>query len=160
MKTMVLITFISAMFFTACEKTENFELPEVNNLTAADNPVAGTWREIEPEGLGQFEGSTFTALDLREDYTFILSFKKWSDMLRVGDSCIGTQDYFAKGVYSLSDDSIIFEGCYSDSGHTACQATCDGQISFTDSYRYTFHNDSLVLNPDAHPQERRVLARR
>lgn len=154
MKTSFLLLVASIFIFTACEKTENFELP------ADNNPVDGVWMEVEPEGLMQFEGTTITSLDLHEDFTFTLTFKEWSDMLRVNDPCRGIQDYYAKGKYSVTNNVIEFAGCFTDENHTACRAKCDGQTSFANAYEYVFHGDSLILDPEAHPIKRHVLVRR
>ena len=157
MKTIMTLLVLSVAIFTACEKTENFQLSE---LPEAPNPVEGNWREVEPEGLWQFEGTTFTELDLNDDYSFTLSYKKWSDILRAGDPCLGIQDFFVKGTYTLSAKTIQLDGCFTDEGLVNCVAKCDGQTSFLETYQYVFDNDSLILNPDAHPIERHVLVKR
>jgi hypothetical protein len=134
---------------SACDKTENFELPEPS--------VFGDWMEVEPEGLGQFEGSTYLSLLLKEDNTFQLYYKAWSDILRVDDPCLGVQDYYVKGTFSVDPDFIYFEGCFSDESFVNCMARCDGNTTFRETYQYIFSSDSLILNPKSHPIERRVL---
>ena len=149
MKTLILLT-LTVLSIAACTETENLVLPS----------IARTWQEIEPEDIYQLEGSTFTQLQLNDDNTFAVTDYNWTDALRMDDPCRGIDHYYAFGTYSFTADSLFLDGCYSDNNFTTCVAKCNGEISFKESYQYVLTGRSLVLNPDAHPMERRILEER
>ena len=154
MKTYILSSLASVLLFCACEKTENFELPETKDA------IAGKWTEVEPEGLSQFEGSTYFLLDLKEDSTFQLHYKYWTDILRVDDPCRGIQNYYVKGKYSVNSKQLYLEGCFSNAEFSACVAKCDGTEEFRESHDYIYTDQELILDPDEYPMVRRVLSTR
>jgi hypothetical protein len=145
------ILYCIACFFLyySCEKIESLELPAPS--------IVGTWEEQEPDGITQFEGSTWESLKLNADNTFQITSNSWTDMMIVGDPCNGVDDYFIKGTYTTTPDSIFFQGCYSDSAFSSCDGKCDGQIDFMEGYRYVLMQGNLVINPEKDELIRRVL---
>lgn len=137
------------LIYYSCEKIENLALPGPTMI--------GTWEEEEPGGIHQFEGSTWTSLTLNEDSTFQVTYTKWTDMLNIGDPCNSISEYYAKGAYSLTGDSIYFQGCSSDAVFSSCEAKCNGEINFNETYRYSLMQDNLVFNPEKDEIIRRVM---
>lgn len=137
MKTISILSIASFFFLSSCEQEKVVPAPSIFR----------TWEEIETEGIRQFEGSTFTSLTLNEDYTFQLAYHTWSDVRIPGDPCHNISDYFAKGNFTVSKDSIFFDGCASDPSYRDCIVRCDGESLFKESYMYKLNMDSLCLNP-------------
>lgn len=145
------ILYCIACFFLyySCEKIENLALPGPTMI--------GTWEETEPDGISQFEGSTWTSLKLNDDLTFQIIHTAWTDMRVIGDPCNSVTDYYAKGTYSTTGDSISFHGCWSDSVHSSCVGRCDGELNFNETYKYSLFQDNLVLDPEGNEMTRRVM---
>ncbi len=152
MKNNFLVSLGCLLLLCACEKTENFALPA--------STIFGGYTEIEPEGLGQFEGSTYTFLSLLSDSTYHLSLVEWTDIRVYGDPCNNITNFYSKGRYSVSRDYISFSGCYTDPLFTSCLARCDGALDFRVVSRFEMTPDELILNPDEDPLIRRVLVSR
>ena len=137
MKTISILSIACIFFLCSCEQEKVIPAPSLFRI----------WEEVEPDGIRQFEGSTFTSLSLKEDYTFELTYHTWSDVRIPNDPCHNETVFFSKGNFTVSKDSIFFNGCVSDPSFKECIVRCDGQTEFKESYMYKLNKDSLCLNP-------------
>ncbi len=150
METRIIICMLSIVLLAACGKEEPLSLP--------GQRISGNWTEVEPQGIAQFEGSTYTALLLNEDNTYRLSYRFWTDIMDPSDPCQGgLQDYYAKGSYTITDDSIFFDGCYTAATFEECIGKCGGDSKFLERYAYELTPDSLILNPRENVIVRRAM---
>ena len=150
METRIIFCVVSLFLLASCEKTETLSLP--------NREIVGHWTEVEPQGIAQFEGSTYTSLLLNDDQTFRLSYRFWTDIMNPSDPCLGgVHDFHAKGEYSIEGDSIFFDGCHTDAGFGDCIGICDGDSKYVKRYAYELSPDSLVLDPRANVITRRAM---
>ena len=137
MKTISILTIASVLFLYSCEQEKVVPSPSLFK----------NWEEVEPSGIRQMEGSTFTSLVLNEDYTYELTYYTWSDVRIPNDPCHNETVFFSKGNFSVSKDSIYLNGCPSDPSFKECIVRCDGQMEFSESHKYRLTRDTLYLNP-------------
>lgn len=146
---MIMLCAACLILLSACHENEIVSLPSAQ--------IFRNWSEVEPPETIQLEGSTFTALNLEENLTYQMSYKSWSDVLYHGDPCNNIPNYYTKGSFTITADSIFFNGCCSDSIHATCLMRCDGVIDYVDGCEYKLTPDSLILNPRRDAFTRRVL---
>lgn len=150
METRIIFCVVSLFLLASCEKTETFSLPS--------RQIFGNWTEVEPQGISQFEGSTYTSLLLSDDQTYRLSYRFWTDIMIPMDPCpAGVNDFYSKGTYSMTEDSIFFDGCFTESTFGNCVGKCDGESKYANRYAYELTPDSLVLNPAENVITRRAM---
>jgi hypothetical protein len=152
MKTYILSIIIATAILSSCDQTENLAL-------LPDDTLVGTWQEIEPRDIAQFEGSTYAMMDLRADKTFLLTYRFWTDIADMNDPCVMSDEFHAKGTYTANNGVLQLTGCYSDAAHRDCVTICDGSRDFSGSYPYEMKQDTLVLDPHAVIIDRRMMVK-
>ena len=150
METRIIFCLVSILILASCEKEQQLSLP--------GQRIYGNWTEVEPQGISQFEGSTYTSLLLNDDQTYRLSYRYWTDIMEPMDPCPGgMQEFYSKGTYSMTNDSIFFDGCYTEATFGNCGVKCDGESKYAERYAYELTPDSLVLSPAENVVTRRAM---
>ena len=130
---------ILSVFFS-CKTDDAFFPPTLINK----------WREIEPN-IGQYAGSNYELLDIRDDHTFQLKYVTWSDVIDSGDPCGFNSAFFVKGDWSINGSELQLMGCFTDSTYVSCTGSCDGKTIFLEGYQYSVTPEVLILKVDQEP---------
>lgn len=133
------IFIITTSFLVQCSNNED--------LIMTKDFLQGTWVEIEPENLIQFEGDNHKFTFMQD--SFYIEISSWTDM--IFDTCgIASWTYKINGKYSILKDSIEFTGIIS-TVPDICDTITHKNIFHKKSEFYIISEYEFILDPS--PEE-------
>lgn len=113
--------------------------------------LQGTWHEVEPEGLGQFAGTTYT-FTFQAD-SFLLEIFSWTDVVYTDENGNPVEPIsygYLKGEYYFDVNTITFNGIKGLNSDFSEPADTSQLSIYNMSYNYKLESlNKLVLNPES-----------